>query len=125
MLIAAKLVAIYLLYDGSLKSFAIALLLGEVVSAPVYIFVVNRLLRVSLQPWAIDVCKTLLASAVAGTALALLVHQALDSVPVLVRLLVTFPCMVFLSALCFNVLRLPIANELRNALTVIFRSRKP
>ncbi|MDP2073783.1 oligosaccharide flippase family protein [Hydrogenophaga sp.] len=115
LLIAGKLLAVYLLYDGSLKSFAIALLIGEMVSAPAYIYLNRKLLRVHLQPWAIDVCKTLLAATVAGVALAVLLAQALDSVPILVRLLITFPFMMVLSVLCFEVVRLPIANEIRNA----------
>lgn len=122
-LIAGKLLAIYLLYDGSLKSFATALMLGELLSAPAYIYINRTLLNVNLQQWATDIFKILIAVAIAGAALSLLLHQALHTVSLFLRLLITFPCMLIFSAICFEALRLPIANELRNALKAISMKR--
>lgn len=124
LLIAGKLLAIFLFYDGTLKSFAIALLIGEAVSAPAYIYVNKTLLKVDLLAWVADVGKTLAACSIAGTALALLLHQDLASTaPALVRLLVTLPFTIFISATCFHVLGLPIAHELRNAFKTISNRR--
>lgn len=122
-LIAGKLMAVYLVYNGSLRSFAVALLIGELLSAPVYVYVNKALLRVSLWSWAADVAKTLLAISLAGAVLALLLHQVLDTAPIMLRLAVSFPCIMVLSALCFEVLRLPFAAELRKALRAIPRIR--
>jgi len=120
-LIAGKLMAVYLMYDGTLRSFANALLIGELLSAPVYVYVNRALLRVSLRSWSADVAKTLLAVSLAGAALALLLHEMLDTAPILLRLLVSFPCIMILSALCFVAVRLPIAAELRKALRAVPR----
>lgn len=115
-LIAGKLLAIYLFYDGSLRSFAIALMFGEMISAPAYIYINHRLLKVSFRPWAVDTFKTLLCVAVAGVALTLILQQALNTAPLFLRLLITFPAMLIFSTICFEIFRLPIANEIRNAL---------
>ncbi len=123
LLIAGKLLAVYLMYDGSLRSFAIALFIGELLSAPAYVYVNKSLLRVGLRPWTADVAKTLLSVSLAGAALALLLHQVLDTAAIMVRLLVSFPCIMVLSALCFVAVRLPIAAELRKALQAIPRNR--
>lgn len=123
LLIAGKLLAVHLMYDGSLRSFAIALFIGELLSAPAYVYVNKTLLRVGLQAWATDVAKTLLSVSLAGAALALLLHQVLDTASILVRLLISFPCIMVLSALCFVAVRLPIAAELHKALQAIPRNR--
>lgn len=118
-LIAGKFLAIYLLYDGSLRSFAVALMWGELFSAPAYLYINHRLLKVNLKPWAIDTLKTLTAAAIASTTSFFILHQALGTVPLLLRLLITLPVMLILSILCFEAFRLPIAIEVRNMLKTI------
>lgn len=118
-LIGGKLLAIYLLYDGSLTSFAIALMWGELFSAPAYLYINHRLLKVSFKPWARDMLKNFVTVAVAGTISFMILHQALGTFSLFFRLLVTLPTMLILSALCFEMFRLPIAIELRNILKTV------
>ena len=116
--IAGKLTAVYLIYDGSLESFAMALLIGEILSAPVFIYINRQLLHVSVRGWAADIGKALLAISVAGIALSLLMYTALDTVPTYIRLLITFSFMTLISAICFDLLNLPISKEIRKVITV-------
>lgn len=118
-LIAGKLLAVYLIYDGSLPSFALALFIGELLSVPAYLYVDKALLRVGLLPWTVDVAKTLLSVTLAGGALSLLVFYGLDSMSVLVRLVISFAVMMALSALGFWVFRLPVASELGKSIQII------
>lgn len=118
-LILGKFLAVYVLYDGSLKSFAIALMIGEVASIPAYVYINWVLLKVKVCLWALDVIKTLIAVVIGGTALVLILQHVLQTTPVIFRLMITFPSMIAFCAICFQILSLPIAIELRNALKAV------
>lgn len=123
-LITGKMLAICLIYDGSLGRFAIAIMMGEMVSIPIYLYIHRALLHVNLQQWAIDVCKILTVVAVAGATVSIFLHHAIDSTSVLVRLAVTLPAMVIFCAAGYHVLRVPFADELRNVLKTLAAGRK-
>ena len=123
-LIVAKLLGIYLIYDGSLSSFAIALTIGELLSIPAYIYINRMLLGVSIVEWVTDVIKVVFAVLIAGAATAGILHYILENIPVFLRLLITFPITLILSAICYEVLHVPIADEFRNALKILNAKRK-
>jgi O-antigen/teichoic acid export membrane protein len=122
--IAGKLLAIYLIYDGSLSSFAMALVMGELLSAPVYIYINKILLGVDLKQWANDVIRIFFAVLVAGASTAAVLHYISNDLSGFLRLLVTFPVTIFASALCYQALHMPLAAEIRNILSKLLSKGK-
>jgi len=124
-LIVGKLLAIYFVYDGSLRSFAIALLVGEIIGTPAYIYINKNLLHVKLRPWAVNVVATMISITLAGAALALLMNEFLAMAPIAARLVISLPFLTLMSAIFFIALRLPIAAELKNAYKAIANKARP
>lgn len=122
-LIAGKLLAITLMYDGSLESFAIAILVGEALSIPAYLYLESRLLGVAPLAWAIDVSKTLLVVVASGAAMWPLIHSGMDGMAIPIRLALSLPLMVGLCLAGYVLLRLPIAEEMRDFFSKLMISR--
>ncbi|MBA4291112.1 MAG: hypothetical protein C0439_19250, partial [Pseudomonas sp.] len=114
-LIVGKLAAIYLVYDGSLRSFAIGMMIGEILSMPMYIYINRVLFKVPILKWVVDVAKTFCSVAVGAAVLFTLIEHFLKSTPILLRILVTLPTIIVVCTALFQMLSLPIASELRNA----------
>lgn len=123
-LIIGKLLAVSLIYDGSLRSFAIALMIGELLSAPVYLYINKILLDVELKKWANDVIRIMFSVLVAGTSVAVFRHYSMENFSGFVRLLITFPTTILISAVCYQMMRVPLASELRNILNKLVTKRK-
>lgn len=123
-LIGGKLLAISLIYDGSLSSFAMAIMMGEMMSVPIYMYINRALLHVNLKQWAIDVCKILTVVAATGATVSMLLRHILENASILMRLISTLPAMIIFCAIGYQVLHVPFADELRNIRKTLVARRK-
>jgi O-antigen/teichoic acid export membrane protein len=112
--LVTKIVAVLMLFDGSLQSFAIAALIGDVVAAPVFMCILKAHLGIGFHKWLHVQARPLLVTA----AVCLVVWAArtslTDSVPVSILLVTTAMvalCAWLVGAMAF---RLPIWSEVRS-----------
>ncbi len=109
-----KVIAALALFDGSLQSFAIAALLGDVASAPVFIYILKTQLGIGPRRWLHVQARPALLTATVCSVVWAMRASLMEVVPVwalLVASAVVALCAWLASAMAF---RLPIWSEIRS-----------
>lgn len=123
-LIIGKLISIAIFYDGTLEGFSIAMVLGEALSIPAYIYINTRLLNVRMKMWFFDTIKIIIVVVVAAVFLSVLLTMLPQEASVFLRLFLSFPAMVVFCTIGFLLLNLPVASEFRNVYKIISNGRR-
>lgn len=103
---------IYWLFDGSLKSFAMAIALGQVAAVPAFVWINVRYLKVPVIEWIINLCKPVPAWLAGGVTL-YLVHELLPTEWfLLARLSLSSAIFAAITLAMYMLLNIPIRDEL-------------
>lgn len=112
--IAGKVIAIALVFDGSLRSFALAIFVGEMTSIPFYLYLKAAYLKVDILQWASDTAK-IVAIVVAAMLLTKLILPAdLPYFHSIGQFAIAFLSMTILSTIGYWMAKMPIADEVAN-----------
>lgn len=106
-----KIIAIILLFDGTLQSFALALFIGQLLAAPAYIMTINTVLAVSKTAWAKDVLKSTLPVLVLALAVNSYITNYFSGFHPAISAMLTSILVLTPTAFAYWILKLPICNE--------------
>ena len=109
-----KSLLIYWLFDGSLKSFAMAIALGQVAAVPAYIWINTHYLKVPVVEWIVSLAKPTPAWLAGGVALYLM-HGLLPADWILlVRLILSSIIFGAIILSVYLILNIPIRDEIND-----------
>lgn len=110
--LGGKLIAIATLYDGTLWSFSIAILIGEAISIPVYIWILHKYIGLSVRNWTTLNVKQLIWLAPTNAIVLVFCINISSVLPASIYLGTTAIFSMAIHLALFSRINLPIRNEL-------------
>lgn len=111
-LLTAKGIAVLVVFDGTVASFAQSLLLGQLAIIPVYMFVNGRFLGVNNTEWASDILLQLLILSVCGGSAWAFKIYLIGDFHIIPRIVFSFCVFLVIYILLILVSRLPLKDEI-------------
>lgn len=124
LLVGAKVVCAWWLMDGTLRSFAMAIALGQLLSAPIMVLILNRHLYVPVIAWIRNTLSVLALTSITGTFCWIARSQLPDGWPPSMTIAFTGLSFSIVLPLAAGALSLPIFQELQSTFEKFYKKPK-